>query len=65
MGMAQINAQTAEALRMFMSQLQIWLLVSNDDDRTAVTEAFAQKPASLPVQVFSLTDIASALQNMG
>lgn len=65
MGMAQINAQTAEALKIFMSQLQTWLLVSSDDDRTAVTEAFAQKPASLPVQVFSLTDIAAALQNMG
>jgi len=65
MGLAQINEQTAEALKMFMSQLQIWLLVSNDDDRTAVMGAFAQKPASLPVQVFSLTDITAALQNMG
>jgi hypothetical protein len=65
MGLAQMNAQATEVLKMFMSQLQIWLLVSSDDDRTAVTGALAQKPASLPVQVFSLTDITVALQNMG
>lgn len=65
LGVAQVNPQLMALLKKFLDELQIMVLVTGDEDRTKVQEEIAAKPLAWPVQVFSLSDIDSALQGIG
>ncbi|HVW77966.1 MAG TPA: hypothetical protein VHB45_10155 [Alloacidobacterium sp.] len=63
MGIVQPEIMTM--LDAFFGGLQTLLLVTSDDERDTIKAAIAQKETRWPVQVFSLTDISAALQNLG
>lgn len=60
-----VNPQVVAALQIFLGQLQTMLLVTGDEERAKVQGEIAAKPTRWPVQVFSLRDIAAALQSVG
>jgi hypothetical protein len=49
----------------FLNDLQIWLLLTSDDDREIAKQAIQTSPVGVPVQVLSLSEIRSTLQNIG
>lgn len=56
------NSKDAELTSKFLEQLQIWVLLTSDDERNVV-QAFADKEKlSFPVKVFAISDISVALQ---
>src|SRR5262249_34183340 len=65
LGIAAVNPPAVAALQTFLGQLQTMLLVTSSEDRTIVQEEVAARPTRWPVQVFSLGDIAAALQSIG
>ncbi|GMU45807.1 MAG: hypothetical protein AMXMBFR26_05890 [Porticoccaceae bacterium] len=64
-GLATIHESQAELLKVFLENLQIWVLVTSDGERDAVQREFNQGELSWEVKVFSLSDIAAALQSTG
>jgi hypothetical protein len=65
LGLATINRNEAAALTIFLEQLQIWMLVTSDDERNAVQEAADKAKLICPIKVFAISDIATALHNIG
>lgn len=62
---ANLGEPVASALRQFVEKLQVWVLVTSEDDKMAVTTAIANAKLSWQVRVFSMRDIESALQSIG
>lgn len=65
LGIAQVEPNLLAALRIFLERLQIWLLVTSDEDRTTLQATATAAALRWPVQVFALSDIATALQSIG
>lgn len=65
LGLAAANPQAVVALEAFLGKLQTMLLVTGDEERTNVQQEIAARPTRWPTQVFSLNEIASALQGIG
>lgn len=64
MGMPGLNAQQVEILKRFLDKLEIWVLVTSDDDRNTI-EAEARKARfKWPVKAYAISNIASALQSI-
>jgi hypothetical protein len=62
--MGMVQPEVGEMLENFFIGLENLLLVTSDDDRDKIKTAIAAKPSRWSVQVFSLNDIHTALQNM-
>lgn len=62
---ANLGEPVASALRQFVEKLQVWVLVTSEDDKKAVTTAIANAKLSWKVRLFSMRDIESALQSIG
>jgi hypothetical protein len=62
---ANLGEPVASALRQFVEKLQVWVLVTSEDDKKAVTTAIANAKLSWQVRVFSMRDIESVLQSIG
>lgn len=60
-----IDENTKALMDIFLKNLEVWLLVTGDDDKAKVEEVLSQKSSIWPVQVFTLKDIISALQAIG
>jgi hypothetical protein len=53
------------SIEQFLKHLRTLVLVTSDEDRGIVQNEIIAKPTRWPVQVFALSDIATALQNVG
>jgi hypothetical protein len=65
LGLASVGNGEAAALKMFLEQLQIWVLVTSDDERDTLQAAAARAKRFCAVRVFAISDIAAALQSIG
>jgi hypothetical protein len=65
LGIAALDASTMASLKLFLEKLQVWVLVTSDDDKAAVIGAIQTSDPGWPVRVFAISDIASALTGMG
>ena len=63
--MGMVQPEVGKMVETFFNGLENLLLVTSDDDRDKLKAAIAEKPSLWPVQVFSLNDIHTTLQNMG
>ena len=64
LGLAEVTPQIIAAVDTFLAQLQIMLLVTSEEERATVRREIADKPMRWPVEVFSLGEIDTALQNV-
>ncbi len=62
LGVVAVGAGEVAAIQQFLEQLEIWLLVTSDEERDAVRSVFPDGHPGLPVKAFSVSDIATALQ---
>ncbi|HEV8482463.1 MAG TPA: hypothetical protein VGV87_02800 [Blastocatellia bacterium] len=65
LGLATVGNNDAAALKMFLEQLQIWVLVTSDGEGDTLRAAVAEAQVFCPVRVFAISDIAAALQGVG
>lgn len=65
LGFAVVTPEIIAAVEAFLAQLQIMVLVTSEEERATVRRVIAEKPMRWPVEVFSLGEIATALQNVG
>lgn len=64
MGFPGLNEQQASLLRRFMDKLQVWVLVTSDDDKVTVQAAATKADFKRPLTVFAISDIAAALHSV-
>ena len=64
MGMPGLNEQQVALLMRFMDKLQVWTLVTSDDDKATIEAAAAKADFKWPTKVFAISDIATALHNV-
>ena len=64
MGVATVDAGTLAAIQQFLQQLEIWIVVTSDEERDAIRAVFPDGHPGLPIKSFSVPDIAIALQNI-
>jgi hypothetical protein len=60
--MGLVTPQQADALTPIIKDFKTFLLVTSDEERTTLQKELAAKPSQWPVEVFTLSDIAAALQ---
>jgi hypothetical protein len=65
LGLASVGDSEAAAIKIFLERLQIWVLVTSDDERDTLQTAAAEAKFFCPVRVFAISDIAAALQTIG
>jgi hypothetical protein len=64
MGMT-FDAKELAALETLFSKMQIMLLVTSNEHKISIQDAITAKPGKWPVQIFSMDDIAGAVQGIG
>ena len=64
LGMPGLNAQQAAVLMRFLEKLEVWVLVTSDDERNTVQAEAQRIGFQWPVRAFAISDIASALQGV-
>jgi len=62
LGIAAVDASQAAAAKELMEHLQIWILVTGNDEKAVVKAAVADMSVAWPVEVFSIPDTTTALQ---
>ncbi len=65
LGFATGTPQLLEAVEAFLAQVQVMALVTSEDERATVRRVLSEKPMRWAVEVFCLSDIATALQSVG
>lgn len=60
-----VDQTNAAAVMRFLEQLQVWILVTSDDEKNSVQTATAEAKPPWPVRIFAMSDIAAALQMVG
>lgn len=65
LGLATVGDSEAAALQMFLEELQVWVLVTGDDDKNVLLAAIERERFLFPVKVFALPDIRAAIQTAG
>lgn len=65
LGIAKINKNEGDAIIKFLNNLQIWVLVTSDDEKNVVQKATDNTQFIYPIRVFAISDITTALQNVG
>ena len=62
-----VGIATLEQMRLFedlLNRLQIWVVLSSEDDKVAVQAAMEHAPLGYKMQVFSIADIQSELAKL-
>jgi hypothetical protein len=52
------------ALKLFAEKLEIWILVTGDEDKAVITANIGTAGLKWPVKVFAMSDIKTALENI-
>jgi hypothetical protein len=65
LGLAAVTPEIIVAVEAFLAHVQIMVLVTSEEERVTIQRVIAEKPMRWPVDVFSLGEIATALQNVG
>jgi len=60
----KIDAVQTAGLESLNKHLQLWTLVTGDDEKAAVRAAVAGAGFTWPVEVFAMSDVSSALENL-
>lgn len=58
------NAKQLAALNLFMEKLEVWLLVTGDEDKATIISTAGSLGLKWPVKVFAISDIRTALENL-
>ncbi|MGH8059998.1 MAG: hypothetical protein ACREOH_22635, partial [Candidatus Entotheonellia bacterium] len=64
LGIAELDPSQVAAFKLFIEQLQIWVLVTGEDEKAKVQAAVGEETIVWPVKVFATSDIISALQGL-
>lgn len=69
LGLASTNRHELERIRVFMENLQVWALVTRDEDKHILQDLHARLEELHPIwkdriQVYATSDIDAALQTM-
>lgn len=65
LGLTSVGDSEAAVLKVLMERLEIWVLVTGEDERDTLKAVVAKAKIFCPVKVFAISDIASALQAVG
>ena len=57
-----ITTQHLSAIKIFAEKLQLWVLVTSDDEKATLTKTIEKTKFQWPIKVFALSDIAETLK---
>jgi hypothetical protein len=60
----RINEQERHSEDEFVSRLQIWVVISSEDDKNKVEAILRESPLGYSTEIFSMTDIQSELEQL-
>jgi hypothetical protein len=64
MGFGRPDARQLAAINVFIEKLQVWVLVTSDEDKAAIASTATTLGLKWPVKMFAISDIRTALENI-